>query len=57
MTILTGREAIEAKETNNDVVLNKYTDPIEEARQDIPLSEARTIAREDESLIWCEAIS
>jgi hypothetical protein len=50
--ILTGHAAIAAKEANANVRLNKYADPIEGAREDISLEEAREIAREDAGLIW-----
>jgi len=51
---LTGYEAIEAKERGENITLNKYTDPREEARENLSASEARGIAREDPSLIYAE---
>ena len=50
--IATGHEAIELKESDDSVKLNKYNDPIEEAREDISADEAREIAKEDPSLIY-----
>lgn len=49
-----GFEAIEyAKE--NGLLLSKYEDPIEGAREDVTVDEARDIAREDPRLIWITA--
>jgi hypothetical protein len=45
---------IEAKEQNDAIVLRKYNDPIEDARENITVEEARQIAREDPSLIYAE---
>lgn len=54
MTTISGYDAIEyAKE--NGLTLNKYSDPIEDAREGLSPDEARKIAREDPSLIWIEA--
>ncbi len=53
MTRLTARAAIEYAEENG-LALNKYSDPVEEARDDLSVEEAREIAREDASLIWIE---
>lgn len=49
---LTGWQAIAAKEQDPTVVLCKYNDPIEPARDNITLADAREIAKEDPSLIW-----
>ncbi len=51
---LEGTAAIEYAEAN-DLLLNKYTDPTEEAREDLTPDEARAVAREDARLIWIEA--
>lgn len=50
--IATGHEAIELKESDDSVKLHKYSDPIEDAREDISADEARGIAKEDPSLIY-----
>ena len=50
---LTGREAIEAAESDPSIRLQKYADPVDDARE-VTSSEARDIAREDAGLIWCE---
>lgn len=50
---LTGNAAIAYAETNGRT-LSKYTDPTEEARSGLSVSEAREIAREDEGLIYIE---
>jgi hypothetical protein len=49
---LTGHEAIEAKKNDNRVILNKYADPIEDARENISLEDAEEIASEDPGLIY-----
>lgn len=54
MKKITGWTAINAKENNSEIILNKYADPTEEAREDISLKEAEEVAREDASLIWAE---
>jgi hypothetical protein len=51
---LTGTIAIEFAEAN-DLLLNKYTDPTEEAREGLTPEEARAVAREDARLIWLDA--
>ena len=51
---LYGTEAIEYAEAN-DLSLNKYNDPIEEAREGLTPDEARKVAREDPRLIWIDA--
>ena len=51
-TSLTGYEAIEAKEQNDSIVLCKYNDPTEDARENLTADEARQIAKEDPSLIY-----
>ena len=53
-TIKTGYEAIEAKENNSSVILCKYADPIEDARENLTADEAREIAKEDPSLIYAK---
>lgn len=53
MTKLTGRPAIEYAEQHG-LLLNKYTDPIEEAREGLTPAEARAVAAEDPALIWIE---
>jgi hypothetical protein len=50
----TGYDAIEEKRKNNSVFLNKYEDPIEDARYDISIEDAEEIAAEDPSLIYAE---
>jgi hypothetical protein len=52
-TMLTGIIAIEYAESI-DGTLRKHADPIESARDDLNPSEARDIAAQDASLIWCE---
>ena len=51
-TKLTGWAAIEAKKENDAVVLNKFNDPTEDARENISLEDALEIAKEDAGLIW-----
>ena len=52
-TILaTGHAAIELAASDDTVTLSKYADPTEGAREDISISEAKEIAREDPSLIY-----
>jgi len=53
MRKLTGYEAIEWAEAH-DALLRKYADPIEDARDDLTVAEARDIASEDQSLIYVE---
>ena len=48
---LTGLAAIEAAEANG-LTLNKYADPIEDARTGLDIAEARKVALEDPSLIY-----
>lgn len=50
--IAKGHEAIELAESDTTVQLNKYNDPTEGAREDISVEDARSIAREDASLIY-----
>lgn len=52
MKNIIGYAAIEAKEQNPAVVVCKYNDPTEAAREDITAEEARQIAKEDSSLIY-----
>ena len=54
MRILTGFEAIDYAE-RYDLLLSKYNDPIESAREDLTVDEAHEIAWEDPGLIWIEA--
>ena len=54
MKKLHGREAIEYAEATG-AVLHHYTTPIEDATDGISQEKAREIAREDPSLVWCEA--
>ena len=51
MKKLTGIEAIDYAR-KNDLTLNKYADPTEEARTDMSVDEAEEVATEDPSLIW-----
>ena len=51
---LTGWDAIEAKMTDESIVLNHYNTPIDPAAEDITEELAREIADEDPTLIWCE---
>lgn len=48
---LTGYEAINYAEANG-LTLNKYNDPIEDAREGLSVDEARKVAAEDPSLIY-----
>ncbi len=48
---LVGHAAIEYAE-ENDLLLNKFADPTEDARKGLTVNEAREIAREDDGLIW-----
>lgn len=50
-TLLHGHEAIEFAAATGRA-LNKYSDPLEEARAGITIEEAREIAVIDPSLIW-----
>ena len=50
---LTGREAIEYARSH-DLLLSKYADPTEGARNFLLLDEAEEILREDPGLIWVE---
>lgn len=50
--IAEGIDAIEMAEKSSKIQLNKYTDPTEEAREDISISAAREIAKEDPGLIY-----
>jgi hypothetical protein len=50
---ISGWAAIEYAE-QHDLRLNKYTDPIEDARADLTTEEAREIASEDPSLIYAD---
>ena len=48
---LTGLAAIEAAEANG-LTLNKYNDPIEDARTGLDIAEARKVAGEAPSLVY-----
>jgi hypothetical protein len=50
--IATGHEAIELADADASVILSKYADPTEDAREGITVDEARQIAKEDPSLIY-----
>lgn len=50
---VTGRKAIEIAERFG-LTLNKYTDPVEGAREGLTVAEAREIASEDPSLIYVQ---
>ncbi len=55
-TTFTGYDAIEhAERTGAELI--KHTDPTEGERRGLTVAEAREIAAEDSSLIWCEASS
>ena len=51
MTTLTGHDAIAHAETNG-LTLNKYADPIEDARDGLSVDDAIEVAAEDPNLIW-----
>jgi hypothetical protein len=51
MTTLIGYEAINYAEANG-LTLNKYNDPIEDAREGLSVDEARKVAAEDPALIY-----
>jgi hypothetical protein len=51
--ILRGHDAIDTAATLG-MTLNKYADPIEDARVGLTVAEARAVASEDASLIWLE---
>ena len=53
MKKFTGIEAIEYARVN-DLTLNKYADPTEDARSGLTPEEAEDVAAEDPSLIWLE---
>ena len=55
MPKLTGYRAIEWAENHEDAVLHKHADPIEDAATGLSIDEAKAVAKEDESLIWCES--
>jgi len=50
---LTGSDAIEYAEAH-DLSLGKYTDPVEDWRDDLTPDEAREVAREDPGLIYLD---
>lgn len=51
MMKITGHAAIDHA-ARQGLTLNKYADPIEEARAGLTVEEAEEVAREDASLIW-----
>ena len=51
MMIITGHVAIDHA-ARQGLTLNKYADPIEEARAGLTVEEAEEVAKEDASLIW-----
>ena len=51
--IISGYEAIEYAEANG-MTLSKYTDPVEDARENLTPDQARKIAQEDACLIYIE---
>ena len=51
--ILTGHDAIDYAETHG-LTLNKYSDPMEGARELVEIAEAREIAADDPALVWIE---
>lgn len=53
ITTLTGLDAIDYA-ARTGATLHKHADPVDGAREVTP-DEARTIAREDAGLIWCDA--
>ncbi|MCK9324571.1 MAG: hypothetical protein M0P69_03655 [Bacteroidales bacterium] len=52
MKNLTGHAAIEAVENDDNLQLNHYTTPIDEAAEDITVEKAEEIAAEDPNLIF-----
>ena len=52
--IVRGWDAIEMKEKNVTVILNKYADPTEGACEDVTIEQAAKLAQEDAGLIWAE---
>ncbi len=53
---LTRYQAIRYAEAHG-LTLNKYEDPIEDAREGLTPEEARKVAEEDPNLIWIEVDS
>ena len=49
-----GQKAIDFAKKHN-LVLCKYSDPVEDAREDLTVDEAEEVAKHDPSLIWIEA--
>jgi hypothetical protein len=49
--IMTGHDAIDYAEAHG-LTLNKYSDPMEGARELVDIAEAREIAADDPALIW-----
>ena len=54
MSKLTGTKAIEAAEKNMGIVLCKYADPVDDAREGLSIDDAREIVAIDPNLVWCE---
>jgi hypothetical protein len=54
MAKLIGHEAIEAAEKSETIVLCKYADPTEGAREGLTVAEARAVTKEDPGLIWAD---
>jgi hypothetical protein len=53
---LKGHEAIRyAEACGGDIRLSKFADPIEDAREDLSVDEARRVASEDPTLIYIDA--
>ena len=53
MTRIYGHEALEYACTN-DVLLSKFSDPIEDAREGLTVDEAEDVAHEDPGLIYID---
>lgn len=52
-TVLTGHDALDHARQHG-LLLGKYADPTEDAREGLSVEEAEEIASEDPSLIWIE---
>jgi len=52
---LTGYAAIEAAEADPSIIICKYNDPTEPAREGLTVEEAREVASEDDGLIYAKA--
>jgi len=53
--ILKGEEALHYAESNG-LTLNRYADESGEAREGIPIEEARELIERDPHLVWIEAL-